>query len=259
MNSTISLKSTELFALDIQGIKTYKEYELNDNMTRDLEEPWSDNGVPYQLCDHICEPYHFKIGKTKWTTCRSDIEGFCNGGELTGMVQVRCMTYFQDHKWYDELTDEMLKEEALISFENFHELDYDVLVKLEECWWKENAHENAPFARRENHGEGPYANAKTKKDYDPYLDIKCIFSRSYGSNNADITQYNKKEYHDPSICNIRRFEMIKYSFDADEEYVAIKEHEYLDHSRTNIDACQAYQELFRIMDEGWLVTKAKDE
>ncbi|GJS54113.1 hypothetical protein Tco_0627475 [Tanacetum coccineum] len=74
------------------------------------------------------------------------------------MVRVGCMTYFQDHKLYDELADGVLKEEALIhkakfkeswrdatpgvikfyawlknSFENFHELDYDVLVKLEEC------------------------------------------------------------------------------------------------------------------------------
>ncbi|GJV38792.1 hypothetical protein Tco_1417232, partial [Tanacetum coccineum] len=116
---------------------------------------------------------------------------------------------FQDHKWYDGLTDGMLNEEALMhkarieeswgdatpkvmklcewlknSFENFHELDYDVLVKLKECWWKVNAHEKALFARWENHGQGPFANTKTKKDYDPYLDINRIFGRDYGSNNA---------------------------------------------------------------------------
>ncbi|GJX73431.1 hypothetical protein Tco_0312026 [Tanacetum coccineum] len=147
-------------------IKTYEEYELNNNMIGDLEEPWSDKRVPYQLCDHICEPYRFKNGKTKWPTCSSDIDGFCNGGELPRMVRFGCMTYFQDHKWYDELTEGKLKEEALMrkarfkeswgdstpevmkfyawlksSFENFHKLYYDVLVKLEECWWKVNAHE----------------------------------------------------------------------------------------------------------------------
>ncbi|GKA12966.1 hypothetical protein Tco_0692512 [Tanacetum coccineum] len=98
---------------------------------------------------------------TKWPTCSSDIDGFCNGGELPGMVWVGCMTYFQDHKWYDELVDGKLKEETLMhkdkvaeswgdatpgvmklyawlknSFENFYELDYNVLVKLQECWWK---------------------------------------------------------------------------------------------------------------------------
>nr|GEU84410.1 hypothetical protein [Tanacetum cinerariifolium] len=132
---------TDLFTFDMQGIKTYEEYWLNNNMTGDFEEPWSDN-------------------------------------------------------------------------------------------------------------EGPYANAKTEKAYDPYLDINRIFGRNYGANNAGNTQGNKKEHHDPSIYDVRIFKMIKYSFDADEEYIAIKEHEHLDHSITNIDACQAYRELFRIMDEG---------
>ncbi|GJW33207.1 hypothetical protein Tco_0053239 [Tanacetum coccineum] len=65
----------DLFTFDIQGIGTYKEYELINPVTRDLEEPCS------------------------------DIDGFCNGGELPGMVRVGSMTYFQDHKWYDELAD----------------------------------------------------------------------------------------------------------------------------------------------------------
>ncbi|GKE72092.1 hypothetical protein Tco_1534133, partial [Tanacetum coccineum] len=84
----------DLFTFDIQRIRTYEEYELINPVTRDLEEPWSDNGVPYQLCDHICEPYHFKNGITKWATYSSDIDGFCNGGKLPGMVRVGSMTYF---------------------------------------------------------------------------------------------------------------------------------------------------------------------
>ncbi|GKD45115.1 hypothetical protein Tco_1269760 [Tanacetum coccineum] len=51
---------------------------------------------------------------TKCPTCSLDIDGFCNGRELAGMVQVESMTYFQDHKWYDELADGKLKEETLI-------------------------------------------------------------------------------------------------------------------------------------------------
>ncbi|GKE50308.1 hypothetical protein Tco_1481566, partial [Tanacetum coccineum] len=85
---------------------------------------------------------------------------------------------------------------------------------------------------------------------------------NYGADNAGNTQDNqehKKEHHDPLTCHVRRFEMIKYPFNVDDEYVAIKEHEYSDRSKTNIDACQAYRELFRIMDEGWLMTKACDE
>nr|GEV34379.1 hypothetical protein [Tanacetum cinerariifolium] len=47
-------------------------------------------------------------------------------------------------------------------------------------------------------------------------------------------------------------EMIKYSFEQDEEYVAVKEDEYDDLARTSNDACRSYQEIFlrngRMMD-----------
>ncbi|GJW68507.1 hypothetical protein Tco_0122931 [Tanacetum coccineum] len=47
--------------------------------------------------------------------------------------------------------------------------------------------------------------------------------------------------------------MIKlFMFEQDEEYVAIKEDEYEDLTSTSEDACQAYQEIFRMMDEGWM-------
>ncbi|GJT19583.1 hypothetical protein Tco_0878289 [Tanacetum coccineum] len=39
---------------------------------------------------------------------------------------------------------------------------------------------------------------------------------------------------------------------CDEEYVAIKEDEYQDLTSTSKDACRAYQEIFRMMDEGWM-------
>ncbi|GJU14861.1 RNA-directed DNA polymerase, eukaryota [Tanacetum coccineum] len=97
---------------------------------------------------------------------------------------------------------------------------------------------------------------------DPTPGVMKFRAWNYGADNASNikdNQEHKKEHHDPSTCLVRRFEMIKYSFNADDEYVAIKEHECSDHSKTNIDACQAYRELFRIMDEGWLMTKACDE
>ncbi|GJT41277.1 hypothetical protein Tco_0941142 [Tanacetum coccineum] len=63
--------------------------------------------------------------------------------------------------------------------------------------------------------------------------------------------------HELPVCTVRRFEMIKYSFGHDEEYVAIKENEYEDLTSTSEDACRAYQEIFRIMDEGWMDLAAK--
>ncbi|GJT09131.1 putative ribonuclease H-like domain-containing protein [Tanacetum coccineum] len=148
----------DLFTYDIQGFKTYDEYaqELN-NKTQGNKEPWSKIKVQHQLCDHICEPYRFKNRKAKWPTCNSGIDGFCNGGELPGMVRVGTMTYFQNHSWYDELVNGKLKDKTLTlkakikgswgdatqgvlkfcrwlksCFENFHELEYEELVKLQE-------------------------------------------------------------------------------------------------------------------------------
>ncbi|GKA58522.1 hypothetical protein Tco_0757710 [Tanacetum coccineum] len=251
---------TDLFTYDIQNFKTYDEYvrELNNDIAKGTEELWSENRVPYQLCDHICEPYRFKNGETKWLTCTSDIDGFCNGGELPGMVRVGSLTYFQDHRWYDELADGKLKDETLAlkakiegswgdatpgvmkfcgrlknSFENFHELDYDVLT-------------------------GSYANMKTEWTSDPYLDFNRIFRRNYEASNVGDTQENQgHEEHkgnpnpEPSKCKIRRFEMMKYSFNDDEEYITIKESKYLNHSKDSLDA---YRELLRLIDEGWVVT-----
>ncbi|GKF04806.1 hypothetical protein Tco_0035474, partial [Tanacetum coccineum] len=74
----------ELFTHDIERTKTYEDYEneLND----ELEEPWSEDGVPCEICDHICEPFCFKDGKATWPTCSSNDDVFYNGRKLSGMV-----------------------------------------------------------------------------------------------------------------------------------------------------------------------------
>ncbi|GKD28803.1 hypothetical protein Tco_1239581 [Tanacetum coccineum] len=160
-------------------------------------------------------------------------------GELPGMVRIGSMTYFQDHGY----------------FENLHEIDYNVLVKLQECWWKVNSHEIALFTRMEKLRQGPYTNKKTEWANNPYLNINRVFGRDYeASNDGDIRE---NQGHDgnlnpvPSNCKIRRFEIMKYSFDDEEDYIAIKESEYLNHSKDSLDA---YRELLRLKDEGWVVT-----
>ncbi|GJS26641.1 hypothetical protein Tco_0487261 [Tanacetum coccineum] len=65
------------------------------------------------------------------------------------------------------------------------------------------------------------------------------------------------ETHELPMCNMRRFKMIKYLFGQDEEYVVVKEDEYDDLARTSKDACRAYQEIFCMVDEGWMVTRAE--
>ncbi|GJY18596.1 hypothetical protein Tco_0390087 [Tanacetum coccineum] len=87
----------ELFTHDIQITKTYENYRNESN--NELDEPWSKHGVPYEICDHICKPFHFNKGETKWPTCNLNEDGFYDGGELPRMVRVGYMTYFQDHEW----------------------------------------------------------------------------------------------------------------------------------------------------------------
>ncbi|GJX10149.1 hypothetical protein Tco_0200008 [Tanacetum coccineum] len=158
----------DLFIYDIQEFKTYDEYEQDlNNETQGLDEQWSKNGVPYQLGDHICEPYHFKNEIKKWPTCSSDIEGYCNGEELPGMYKAQI-----EESWGDA-TPGVMKFCAWLknSFENFHELNYDVLVKLKECWWRVNTNEVCPFTRQDDRLWGPYANAKPKWTFSPCLNI----------------------------------------------------------------------------------------
>ncbi|GJX93812.1 hypothetical protein Tco_0348398 [Tanacetum coccineum] len=215
---------TDLFTYDIQNFKTYDEYEreFNNDKARGTEEPWSENEVPYKLCDHTSEPYHFKSGETKWPTCTYDIDGFCNGGKLPGMVRIGSITYFQDHRWYDKLADRKLKDEALA-------LKAKIIGSWGDATHGVNAHEIAPFTRMENFGREPYANMKTEWASNPYLDVNRIFGRDYEASN---------EIRDD-----------EYSFDDDEEYITIKESEYLNHSKDSLDA---YQELLHLIDEGWV-------
>ncbi|GJT82460.1 hypothetical protein Tco_1056802 [Tanacetum coccineum] len=66
-------------------------------------------------------------------------------------------------------------------------------------------------------------------------------------------------HQESPVCKIRRFEMIKYSFGQAEKYIAIKECEYNNLTRTEDDVCHGYQEIFHIIDEGFeTYVKSKD-
>ncbi|GJV13676.1 hypothetical protein Tco_1355217 [Tanacetum coccineum] len=88
-------------------------------------------------------------------------------------------------------------------------------------------------------------------------DIYTNYDDTYKTNHDDNEREELCEVHEPPVCTIQRFEMIKYSFGQGEEYVAIKEDEYDDLARTSNNACRTYQEIFRMMDEGWMVTRAE--
>ncbi|GJU87034.1 hypothetical protein Tco_1294580 [Tanacetum coccineum] len=68
--------------------------------------------------------------------------------------------------------------------------------------------------------------------------------REYENGHEDKERYKLFDDHELPVCNIRRFEMIKYSFRDDKEYVAVKEDVYNDLTSISKDACRAYQEIF---------------
>ncbi|GJZ40000.1 hypothetical protein Tco_0586563 [Tanacetum coccineum] len=102
------------------------------------------------------------------------------------------------------------------------------------------AHPTDYFAL-DNRLQGPYTNTKPNGTFDRYLDTDCMPEKNYNANNARNVQegqgYMENLACKTSACKIRKFEMMKYTFEADEEYVAIKE--LINHSETNKDARSA--------------------
>ncbi|GJU80250.1 hypothetical protein Tco_1282615 [Tanacetum coccineum] len=95
--------------------------------------------------------------------------------------------------------------------------------------------------------------------------------RRWKSHEINYHDYNEGEYENEThkegheicgietrkvlICQVKGYKMIKYPFNDEEEYVAVKEDEYDDLTITSDEAYRAYQEIFQMMDEGWMVTR----
>nr|GEX66588.1 hypothetical protein [Tanacetum cinerariifolium] len=53
--------------------------------------------------------------------------------------------------------------------------------------------------------------------------MEGLINKDVESNDEDNVRYELCDYetHEFSVCNIRRFKMVKYSFEQEEEYVAV--------------------------------------
>ncbi|GJS78012.1 hypothetical protein Tco_0727893 [Tanacetum coccineum] len=157
------------------------EVELNDE---EISDPYNENLIDKDEVDEILkietDVFDFETPICKafdefnyllnidTDLLTSDILGFKTCDEFKNECY---MTYFQDYEWYDDLVDGKLEDEALKQttiyertwgdatqgvinfyawlkgcFRNFHELDYELFVKLEQYWWKMNNHECSPFS-----------------------------------------------------------------------------------------------------------------
>ncbi|GJZ89860.1 hypothetical protein Tco_0661787, partial [Tanacetum coccineum] len=165
-----------------------------------------------------------------WPTCGWRNDGYYNGGNLPRAYIIRNTLRYQDLEWYDALKDSKLKEEALRNKAIMEGLIDEDDESSNNGWRRWDGCEITNHDQEEREYENEHNNEE-----------RCELFNN----------------HELPVCTIRRFEMIKYSFGQDEEYVAVKEDEYDDLARTSKDACRAYQEVFRMMDEGWMVTRAE--
>ncbi|GJR94774.1 hypothetical protein Tco_0266948 [Tanacetum coccineum] len=139
--------------------------------------------------------------------------GYCNGGNLLGTYIIGNQLHYQSYEWYEALEESELKDEALRNkaiMEGFiNEGDDESRYEQERRW-----------------------------------NIYTNYDDAYEINHEDNEKEELCEVHELPVYNIRRYMMIKYSFNNDEEYVAVNEDEYDDPTITREEACRAYQEIF---------------
>ncbi|GJU23058.1 hypothetical protein Tco_1156400 [Tanacetum coccineum] len=208
------------------------EIEVSDDESSDLEEYWSDNEETVKifkietdvLTTRCLSVWHSKnlIIFSNW---RED--GYCNGGNFLGAYHIGNSLHYQDLKWYEALEDSERKDEALRNKAIMKGLISDD-ESSNDYWKRWKSHE----IYYHNYDEGEYKNETHEEGHE-----LC------GTKTREVP-----------VCQIKRYNMLKYSFNDEEEYVAVKEDEYDDLTITSEEACRAYQEIFWMMDEGWMVT-----
>ncbi|GJU67436.1 hypothetical protein Tco_1253695 [Tanacetum coccineum] len=224
----------DLLTKDIMGFKTYEDYkddwiyEWNKDVPWVYDKPWLDNGIWKELTPvkHTCKPFNYKTRCSEWPTCNWRDDGYCNGGNLPRTYIIGNQLHYPDYEWYNALEDSELKDEALRNkaiMEGFIKDDDD---------------------------KSRYEQKRRWNTYTYYDD-------AYEINHEHNKSKELCEVQELQVCNIRRCIMIKYSFNDDEEYVAVKEDEYDNLTVTRKEACRAYQEIFQDMEEGWMVTRAE--
>ncbi|GKE47985.1 hypothetical protein Tco_1479243, partial [Tanacetum coccineum] len=228
----------DLLTKDIMGFKTYEDYkddwiyEWNKDIPWVDEKPWTDAGVwtEPKPVKHICKPFNYKTGCSEWPTYSWREDGYCNGGNLPCAYHIGNSLHYQDLEWYEALEDSKLKDKALRNKAIMEGLISDD-ESCNDCWKRWKSHE----IYYHNYDEGEYEN-ETHEEGHELCSIKT---------------------REVSVCQIKRYKMIKYSFNDEEEYVVVKEDEYDDLTITSEEACRAYQEIFQMMDEGWMVTRTE--
>ncbi|GJX53453.1 hypothetical protein Tco_1537222 [Tanacetum coccineum] len=213
---------TNLFDFETPMCKALKEFNYllqidSDLLTKDIEgfntyEDYKNDWI-YEWNKDV--PW---VDEKPWTNAGKD-DGYCNGGNLPETYIIGNQLHYQDYGWYEALEESKLKDEAL---------RYKAIME--------------GFIK-EDDDESRYEQKRRWNIYTNYDD-------AYEMSHEDNETKELCKVHELPVCNIRKYMMIKYSFNNEEEYVAVKEDEYDDLMITRQEACRAYQEIFRKMDKG---------
>ncbi|GJV87448.1 hypothetical protein Tco_1531386 [Tanacetum coccineum] len=220
---------TNLFDYETSLCEKFKEFNYllkidPDVLTKDIE--------GFKTYDKYNDDWIYKWNKNVpwWPTISWREDGYCNGGNLPRVYIVGNTLIYQDLEWYEALKDSELKEEALRNKAIMEGLIDEDDESSNNGWKRWDGYEIADHDQEEREYENKHEDEERCELFDDY---------------------------ELPVCTIIRFEIIKYSFGQDEEYVAIKEDEYEDLTNTSKEAIHAYREIFRIMDEGWKVTRTE--
>ncbi|GKE03324.1 hypothetical protein Tco_1395342 [Tanacetum coccineum] len=74
---------------------------------------------------------------------------------------------------------------------------------------------------------------------------------------GNLLHYHDYEWYEALKDSELKEQALRNKAIMEEEYVAVNEDEYDNLTITSEEACQAYQEIFRMMDEGWKVTRTE--
>ncbi|GJY31808.1 hypothetical protein Tco_0415303 [Tanacetum coccineum] len=232
----------DVLTQDLPGFKTYEDYKntwyykWNNKVPWVDEKPWLEDRIwkePTDDIHHECKLFGFKSGHVEWPTCNWRDDGYYNEGDLSRVIREGKMVYFLNYEWYEgledgNLKDEDLKEKVILegswghknrkgmnfcswlkeSFGNYHEIDYELMLKLEEYWWgkkeEEESSEDAwsnysPNDEWEHHEHVNYIQTDVNSNHDTYNNVCQMFKNRAGiNNNNDAIQANQEwfEYHE---------------------------------------------------------------
>ncbi|GKD95265.1 hypothetical protein Tco_1375102 [Tanacetum coccineum] len=164
-----------------------------------------------------------------------------------------CST-FNEFNYLLKVDPDLLTKD-IIGFKTYEDYKDDWIYEWnkDDCQLKDEALRNKAIMEgsiKEDDDKSRYEQMRQWNTYTNYND-------AYKINHEHNKSEELCEIQEQPVRNIRRYMMIKYSFNDDEEYIAVKKDEYDDLTVTRKEACRVYQEIFQIMDEGWMVTRAE--